>query len=71
VTPTEQPTTGKTAADAARTAHTNAVGGGWTAAELRNAGLIIPTAPRRKRPTATTATHPQDEPNADEQPPTP
>lgn len=41
-----------TAADAARTAHSEALAGGWTAAELRDAGLIVPAAPRRKTPAA-------------------
>ena len=40
-----------TAGENARAAHTNAVAGGWTATELRNAGLIVPTGPRRKRST--------------------
>jgi hypothetical protein len=40
-----------TAAEAARAAHANAIDGGWTATELRNAGLIVPASPRRKRST--------------------
>lgn len=39
------------AAEAVRTAHSEALAGGWTATELRNAGLISPTGPRRKRTT--------------------
>lgn len=41
----------ETAAEAARTAHAEAVAGGWTAAELRDAGLVVPAAPRRKKAT--------------------
>ncbi|UZJ27057.1 hypothetical protein RHODO2019_19195 (plasmid) [Rhodococcus antarcticus] len=37
------------AAEAARAAHVDALAGGWTAAELRNAGLVVPAGPRRKR----------------------
>ena len=59
-----------TAADNARAAHAQAVAGGWTAAELRNAGLIVPAAPRRKRAVTTTGVHPQDTPTGDEQTPT-
>ena len=44
-----------TAAENARAAHAQAVAGGWTAAELRNAGLIVPTEPRRKRSTTNNA----------------
>ncbi len=37
-----------TAAEAARTAYAVAIAGGWTAAELRDAGLAVPPATRRK-----------------------
>jgi hypothetical protein len=47
----------ETAAEAARTAHADAVAGGWTPAELRNAGLIAPPAPRRRN-TAVVHTEP-------------
>ena len=40
----------------AREAHAAALAGGWTAAELRNAGLVIPTTTRRRKPTPDTAT---------------
>ncbi len=51
----------QTAAETARTAHADAVAGGWTAAELRNAGLVIPAAPRR-RTTSSTPHVPGDTP---------
>ena len=55
-------TTAKTAQDTAaahaRAAHADALAGGWTTAELRNAGLIVPTATRRKRAaTSKTSAH--------------
>lgn len=37
-----------TAAEGARSAHADAVAGGWTAAELRHAGLVVPALARRK-----------------------
>ena len=40
-----------TTLDTAREAHTAALTGGWTAAELRNAGLVIPTTTRRRKTT--------------------
>ena len=40
-----------TAAEHARTAHADAISGGWTAAELRNAGLLVPAGSRRKKTT--------------------
>ena len=40
-----------TAAEHARTAHTDAIAGGWTAAELRNAGLVVPAGSRRRKTT--------------------
>ena len=39
----------QTAAETARSAHADAVAGGWTAAELRDAGLVVPAGPRRKK----------------------
>ena len=52
-----------TAADTARAAHADALAGGWTAAELRNAGLIVPAGPRRKRGAQASAEqqHPHDD----------
>ena len=49
------------AAEAARAAHTAAIAGGWTARDLRNAGLTVPAASRARR--SDTAT-PADRPNA-------
>ena len=43
------------AAEAARVSYGLALAGGWTAKDLKNAGLVVPTAPRAKR-TTTTAT---------------
>ena len=37
------------AAEAARAAHSAAIAGGWTARDLKNAGLIVPAAPRPNR----------------------
>ena len=37
------------AADAARAAHAAAIAGGWTARDLKNAGLVVPAAPRARR----------------------
>ena len=45
-----------TTLDTAREAHAAALAGGWTAAELRNAGLVIPTTTRRRKPTPDAAT---------------
>ena len=45
------------AAEAARVAHAAAIAGGWTARDLKNAGLIVPPAPRpRRTPTAAVET---------------
>ena len=46
----------ETAAEHARTAHIAAISGGWTAAELRNAGLVVPAGARRKKTTPSEAT---------------
>ena len=43
------------AAEVARAAHAAAIAGGWTARDLRNAGLIVPAAPRGRRTDTTTA----------------
>jgi hypothetical protein len=45
----------ETAAEHARAAHADAVAGGWTAAELRDAGLLVPAGSRRKRTTPSEA----------------
>ena len=45
-------------AEAARAAHAAAIAGGWTAKDLKNAGLVVPAAPRG-RPTGT-KTAPKD-----------
>jgi hypothetical protein len=37
------------AAENARTAYAQAVAGGWTAKDLKNAGLVVPAAPRPRR----------------------
>jgi hypothetical protein len=49
------------AAEAARVSYGLALAGGWTAKDLKNAGLIVPAAPRAKRTTTTATT---SEPNA-------
>jgi hypothetical protein len=56
------------AAEAARAAHADAVAGGWTAAELRNAGLVVPAGPRRARgaPGGTAAPAEHQHPNDDD-----
>lgn len=49
-----------TTLDTAREAHTAALAGGWTARELRTAGLVIPTSTRRRKTTkapGTVASH--------------
>jgi len=45
-----------TAAEAARSARTDALTGGWTAGELRDAGLLVPTGPRRRKVVADAST---------------
>jgi hypothetical protein len=37
------------AAEAARASHAAAIAGGWTARDLKNAGLAVPAAPRARR----------------------
>jgi hypothetical protein len=44
------------AAEAARAAHAAAITGGWTARDLKNAGLVVPAAPRPRRTPASTTT---------------
>jgi len=47
------------AAEAAREAHAAAIAGGWTAKDLKNAGLVVPPAPRQRRtPSADATTSP-------------
>jgi hypothetical protein len=44
------------AAETARVSHAAAIAGGWTAKDLKNAGLVVPAAPRARR-TDTTPVH--------------
>ena len=52
------------AAEAARVAHAATIAGGWSARDLRSAGLIVPAAPRGRR--TGTSPSPADAPDVTE-----
>jgi len=51
----EAKTAEQDAAERARRAYTAAIAGGWTAKDLKQAGLVAPAAPRARRDTAPAA----------------
>ncbi len=63
----EAKTAEQDAAEQARQAYASAIAGGWTAKDLKQAGLLAPTAPRARRFTATPTDTTEPEAHHDEQ----